>query len=178
MTDNQATPRFPGYQEMAVGEEIADGDMLVQDNGSLKPSICQGLKVYSREKGMYFRPIPVTPAAAPNPNQTIFDASPTRIHTHKAAPNDAEALASSLVDVLSAENADLKAKLATLQNLYDDAAEEDMLRGSREEAAFRAGFLAGTSFGMDQASDDRMRHSDSPDENQAWEEYRNKGDAS
>lgn len=43
-------------------------------------------------------------------------------------------LASSLVDVLSAENADLKAKLAALQNLYDDASEQDMLSVSREES--------------------------------------------
>lgn len=45
------------------------------------------------------------------------------------------------------------------------------------EQAFRAGFLAGTSFGMDQCSDDGA-FSNAPDENQAFEKYRHSADES
>lgn len=109
------TPRFPGYREMTKDEILTDGDMINNGkNGMLTPTICVGQPV-GDDVGWYFRPIPVA-------------VSKTEITT------EGETLASSLVDVLSAENADLKAKLDTLQSLYDEAAQEDLMRMSREEA--------------------------------------------
>ena len=90
MTDNQASgPRFPGYREMNVGEVLADCDMYYEmhSSGRLVPTQYAGGTIPGGSEGCYFRPIPVTPAAAPRADGITDDTEALQaIQDKRAAP--------------------------------------------------------------------------------------------
>lgn len=46
-----------------------------------------------------------------------------------------------------------------------------LVERNKERAAFYAGYSCGHASGMNEASDDRMRHNDAPDVDEAWGEH-------
>lgn len=151
-----ASPRFPGHKELVLGDRLAEGDKTIS-----RSVLCDidrediGARLITQDMGLYFRPVPQAPAMVEMPPHSIHvllnNLEKAAVHESVCDQEDR--------DTAKASTALKAARLAVESRVRELEAKEEM--------GFRGGFLAGTSFGMNQT----QGHDgfNAPDENAAWE---------